>query len=72
MSIYRQYENPHSLEQQLAELKAEYRRAKEEGIDEDVLMNMSMEINELEERVNFAWQDDEYDEDCRREEWGNW
>ena len=70
--MYRQYENPHKLEKQLAELKAEYRRAKEEGIDEDMLMDISMEINELEERVNFAWQDDEFDEYCRREEGGNW
>ena len=69
MSLYRQYEDPHALEKQLAEAKAMYRRAKEEGIDEDVLMDMSMEINELEERVNFAWQDDEFDEDYRG---GNW
>lgn len=65
--MYRQYEDPYKLEDQLSELKAQYRRAQEEGIDEDVLMNMSMDINELEERVNFAWQDQEYDEDFWRE-----
>ena len=59
--MYRQYEDPYKLEDQLAELKAQYRRAQEEGLDEDVLMNMSMDINELEERVNFAWQDQEYE-----------
>lgn len=63
--MYRRYEDPYALERELAEAKAEYRRAVEDGIDEDVLMNMSMDINELEERVNFAWQDDEFDEDCR-------
>jgi hypothetical protein len=64
MSIYRQYENPWELEDKLAEAKAIYRRAKEEGIDEDILMNLSMDIHELEERVNFAWQDNEYEEEC--------
>ena len=60
MSIYRQYENPWKLEDELAEAKALYRRAVEEGIDENTLMDMALEINELEDRVNFAWQDDEY------------
>ena len=58
--MYRQYEDPYKLEDKLAEAKALYRRAVEEGIDEDILMSMSMEIHELEERVNFAWQDDEF------------
>lgn len=62
MSIYRQYEDPYTLEDALAELKAIYRRAVEEGVDEDILMDMSIDINELEERVNFAWQDNEYEE----------
>ena len=53
MSIYRQYEDP------LAEAK---KRKAENPYDED-LVN---EVAELEERVNFAWQDDEYDEDCAR------
>jgi hypothetical protein len=59
MSIYRQYEDPYTLEQKLAEAKSMYRRAIEEGIDENVLMDMALEIHELEERVNFAWQDDQ-------------
>lgn len=59
MSIYRQYEDPCKLEDQLAELKAMYRRAVEEGID---TTDLSIEIHELEERINFAWQD-EYQED---------
>ena len=40
-----------------------YRRAVEEGVDENALMDMSLEIHELEERVNFAWQDNEYEEE---------
>lgn len=67
--MYRSYENPYALEEQLAELKEQYCIAVEEGADDDVLINLSMDINELEERVNFAWQDDEFDEDCRREEY---
>ena len=60
MSIYRQYENPYKLEKQLAEAK---QRLAENPYDED-LVN---EVAELKERVNFAWQDDEYDEDYARE-----
>lgn len=55
--MYRQYENPFTLQDQLDELKA--RRAAE--TDEDALIDLDMDIAELEERINFAWQDDEYD-----------
>lgn len=57
--MYRQYEDPHELEDQLEELLA--RRAKE--TDEDALIDLDIEIAELRERINFAWQDDEYDSD---------
>lgn len=57
--MYRQYENPNTLEKQLEKLKEEYRTAKENDADEDTLINLHMQIAELEERVNFAWQDDE-------------
>lgn len=67
--MYRQYEDPYALEDQLAELKEQYCIAAEQGVAEEVLINLQMDINELEERINFAWQDDEFDEDCRREEW---
>ena len=50
--MYRQYENPYTLEKRLAELK-ELRAYNPE--DED----LAQEIAELEERINFAWQDDE-------------
>lgn len=59
--MYRQHENPWELENQLAEAKAIYRRAREEEADEDTLMNLAIRVHELEERVNFAWQDDEFD-----------
>ena len=55
--MYRQYENPYKLEEQLKELKEEYHNT----TDEDKLISLSESIAELEERINFAWQDDEYD-----------
>ncbi len=58
--MYRQYENPHALEERLEEAK---RRLAENPYDEDLVL----EVEELKERVNFAWQDDEYDEDYARE-----
>lgn len=57
--MYRQYENPYELERQLEELKQQYCDATENDADEDTLISLAMDINELEERVNFAWQDDE-------------
>jgi hypothetical protein len=59
--MYRSYENPHKLEQQLKELREEYNERRKLGADAYELIDLAMEINELEERVNFAWQDDEYD-----------
>ena len=52
MSIYRQHEDPYTLEKQLAEAK---QRLAECPDNED----LAFDVHELEERVNFAWQDDE-------------
>ena len=60
MSMYRQYENPHTLEERLEEAK---RRLAKNPYDED----LCNEVAELKEHINFAWQDDEYDEDYARE-----
>lgn len=61
--MYRQYENPRTLEQELADKRAEYEALRAQGLldamDEE---DYALEIAELEERVNFAWQDEEYDE----------
>lgn len=57
MSIYRQYEDPHALEERLKELQE--RRAK--CADEYELYEIDMDIAELKDRINFAWQDDEYE-----------
>lgn len=52
MSIYRRYEDPYRLERQLAE-------AREELAQNPDNEDLALEVHELEERVNFAWQDDE-------------
>lgn len=54
--MYRSYEDPHRLEELLAE--AEYRLI---GADPYEAIDIHEEIAELKERINFAWQDDEYD-----------
>ena len=66
--MYRQYENPHTLEEMLAEVQKEYDhyaaivREKGTECDEaDTLIGLHEEVEELKERINFAWQDDEYD-----------
>lgn len=59
--MYRQYEDPYELEKQLKELRREYSNAKENNADENTLIELTQDIHELEECVNFAWQDDEYE-----------
>jgi hypothetical protein len=59
--MYRQYENPYSLENQLEELKAEYQKAIEENADDETIISLAESIAELKDRINFAWQDDEFD-----------
>lgn len=60
--MYRQYENPYSLENQLEELEADYQKAINENADDETIMYLAEEIAELKDRINFAWQDDEYEE----------
>ena len=55
--MYRQYEDPWKLEEQLQELEERYA----ENMDD---VDLYLEIYELRDRINFAWQDDEYDHDC--------
>lgn len=61
--MYRRYEDPYILEEQLKTAKAELELldlSKEE--DSYTYMDMLIYIAELEDRINFAWQDIEYDE----------
>ena len=61
--MYRQYENPYELQKQLEKIKVEMHKAVKENADEETLISFAYDIAELEERINFAWQDEEYDED---------
>ena len=57
--MYRRYEDPRKLEKQLKKLKRRYKQTQ----DEDEKMYLAEEIAELTDRVNFAWQYEEYEED---------
>lgn len=68
--MYRQYENPYKLNKYLCELEAEYQTLIESGVDadEEDFIDLCCEIADIKERINFAWQDDEYDYDNRNYE----
>lgn len=61
--MYRQYENPYELNKYLCELEAEYQTLIEMGVDadEEDFIDLYEEILDIKERINFAWQDEEYD-----------
>ena len=59
--MYRQYENPHNLEDRLKELQSRRAALPLTPETETELMDLDIEIHELKERINFAWQDDEAD-----------
>ena len=60
--MYRQYENPYELNKYLCELEAEFDTRFENGESLEDLINLAEDIATLKERINFAWQDEEYDE----------
>lgn len=62
--MYRQYENPYDLNKYLCELEAEFDTRLEEGESLEDLIDLAEDIATLKERINFAWQDDEYDSIC--------
>lgn len=61
--MYRQYEDPVELQKRLDERKEDLRKAYALGADVYEIMDIELEIAELKDRINFAWQDDEYDSD---------
>lgn len=58
--MYRQYEDPYKLQQMLEEALEEYDKL-DESDDIEALVDAHEWIEELRERINFAWQDNEYD-----------
>ena len=59
--MYRQYENPYELEQELVELEAELAEAWNEGMDESYIIDLEIARHELKDRIAQAWEDDEYE-----------
>jgi len=58
--MYRDYENPYSLEDRLAELEAIKKRLADENKFDERFESLQEDIEELKDRINHAWQDDEY------------
>ena len=73
--MFRVYENPRNLEEALKKKQEEYDNlrlaaciAPPSDFVQDKLLDLHNEIEELKQRVNFAWQDEEYSEACAAEE----
>ena len=74
--MYRSYEDPRALSKAVSEAKAaleeiQIRMAQETdpialSALEDYATDLALSLSELEERENFAWQDEEYEEDYAR------
>ena len=65
--MYRQYEDPWKLEEEYSKLKAEYEwmeRHSDNYYAED-FANIAIDLEDLRQRINFAWQDQEYDVEYR-------
>lgn len=60
--MFRQYEDPWALEERLENAIAKLEDAKQQGYEADEIWYLYENVAELRERVNFAWQDQEYDE----------
>ena len=68
--MYYYYEDPGKVQKMLEAAEEELARAKEEdpeNIDIDLIIDLDNWVQSLKERLNFAWQDDEYDEEYARE-----
>lgn len=55
--MYRQYEKPNTLKEALTNLKREYQIELENNADDETLISLHDNIEDLEERLNFAYQD---------------
>ena len=59
--MYRQYEDSNTLEKRIRSAKNELCLRQAAGDDIESLADLHNEICELEERLNFAMQDEEFD-----------
>ena len=55
--MYRQYEKVNTLKEALVHLKREYQIALENNADDETLISLHDDIEDLKERLNFAYQD---------------
>ena len=63
MALYRQYENPRELECELKIAREKLKNLDPNEVDYETKLEVLHEkVADLEERVNFAWQDEEFDE----------
>ena len=60
--MYRQYEDPRALQKMVEQAQEKYNRRIAEGADEEERLDLYNDIEDLKERENFAWQDEEYEE----------
>lgn len=66
--MYRHYEDPWKLEDRLENAKKRLEQAKQEDPENiDLIIDLVNEVESLRERVNIAWQDQEYDDNYAHE-----
>lgn len=57
--MFRNYENPYTVENKLREVETTYEDRKLAGtLTEEEMFDFEQTIQELKDRVNYAWQDD--------------
>ena len=72
--MYRQYEDPWKCQDMLDKARERLEQAKleaDQNPDDDYaierIVDLTLEVQELEDRVRFAWDDQEYDENYAHE-----
>ena len=60
--VYRRYENPWNVQEMLRKAGERYEKAIAEGADDERLFDLHEDVEELKDRLRFAWADQEYDE----------
>lgn len=60
--MYRRYENPGKVQELLKIAEAKLETAILKGEDEERIFDLHEDVEELKDRLRFAWADDEYNE----------
>lgn len=69
--MYRRYEDPYKVGKLLEEAEERYERAlREDPENTDLLFDLYTEMEMMRDRVRFAWDDDEYNENYSRDMYG--